>query len=295
MPQNTISDYWSLTKGGLVAGNLITVIAGFVLGSEGVGIVPGRFAAVVGGMALVMASGCVFNNVIDRDIDGRMVRTKDRVLVEGAVSSRAAVAFGTALGAGGFFLLSAWTSLAAVLCALAGFFFYVGAYSMWAKRRGAYGVLVGAIAGAVPPIAGYAAASGRVDAIAGALFAIIFFWQMPHFFAIAIRRGDDYAAAGVPVMPVAHGVRRTKIAMALFAAAFAAAAALPALFGREGKGYLFTALALGLGWFAYALIGFRQETPAAAAAWARRMYLVSLAVMVLLFSALTFGAALRAR
>ncbi|HEY5220947.1 MAG TPA: heme o synthase [Candidatus Paceibacterota bacterium] len=291
--------YYELTKSGLVFGNLVTVIAGFLLGARIVhgilGILPinwGLLLATVVGIALVMASGCVFNNYIDRDIDIKMDRTKQRALVKSHVSGRDAFVFASVLGIVGFLVLILCTNLLATLAAVVGFIFYVCVYTLWGKRNSVYGTFIGAIAGATPPVVGYAAASGRIDMAAAILFLIMLAWQMPHFFAIAIRRHDDYAAAGVPVMPVKNGLRRTKFSMLIYIIEFALAASLLFMFGYAGIVYLVIALVLGLVWLADGLRGFWITDSASNAnrSWARQMFFLSLIVMVVLFITIALGA-----
>lgn len=289
--------YYELTKSGLVFGNLITVIAGFALGARVVAVTNGVLPvdlwllfATLAGIALVMASGCVFNNYIDRDIDAAMERTKHRALVTRHVSGRAAFAFAAALGVAGFLVLAVCTNALATFAALTGFIFYVFAYSLWGKRRTVYGTFIGAIAGATPPVVGYAAASGRIDVAAAILFLIMLAWQMPHFFAIAIRRKDDYAAAKIPVMPVSRGLQRTKASMAIYIIEFTAAATLLFMFGYAGMPYLVIALLLGVMWLALAARGFSVTAAAADKKWATQMFAFSLVVMVALFATIAVGA-----
>jgi len=287
-------DYYDLAKPGLVYGNIVTVVAGFLLGVRvsSASVNGAVLAATIAGIFLVMASGCVFNNYIDRDIDARMARTKDRALVTGRVSGRAALVYGAALGVAGFGILLFYTNLAAAGAALVGFFFYVVMYSLWWKRRSPFGTVVGSVAGAVPPVVGYAAAAGRIDLAAALLFLIMVLWQMPHFYAIGIRRFGDYAAAGVPILPVAKGIPATKTRMLLYIIAFTVAAPLLTAFGYLGAWYAVTALILGAAWLALCLRGFRAAAGAAAdALWARRMFFFSLFVMVALFGAIAVGAA----
>jgi heme o synthase len=294
-----IKHYYELTKSGLVFGNLITVIAGFLLGSAVVdrqGGVGGasfdlwRLVATLVGISLVMASGCVFNNYIDRDIDPLMERTRHRVLVEKKISGRGAIIFAAALGIAGFVLLAVFTNLLTVLVALLGFLFYVFMYSLWWKRRSVYGTFVGAISGATPPVVGYAAASGRLDMAALILFLIMLIWQMPHFFAIAIRRKDDYAAAHVPVMPVKNGIARTKVSMLVYIIEFIGAASLLTVFGYAGYGYLSIAIVLGAAWLVLCVKGFRIADVTANKKWARQMFFFSLIVMMVLFVTIAVGA-----
>lgn len=293
----SIKNYYKIAKPGMVYGNAITVIGGFILASGGI-IRMWSFVAALVGISLVIASGCVFNNYIDRDIDAKMERTKSRPLVTGRISERNAFIYGAVLGLIGFFVLVLYTNLLATVIAALGFFFYVFMYSMWFKRRTMYATLIGSIAGAVPPVVGYAATSGRIDAAAVILFAIMVVWQMPHFFAIAIRGADEYAAAKILAMPVVRGVRATKIQMFFYIIAFIVIAPFLSIFGYTGRAYLSVALLLGFAWLALCLQGFRfPDTPtgtvsAANVRWAREMFLASLIVLVVLFSTMAVGAIL---
>lgn len=289
-----LKDYYVLAKPGLVYGNIIPVIAGFVLATSVV-LVSINFwllLAVVIGISLVMASGCVFNNVIDRDIDSAMARTKQRALVSGKISTRAALIYGAILGAIGFAILSAFTNWLTFGVAALGFFVYVFFYSMWAKRGSEYGAIVGSVAGAVPPVVGYCAVSGRLDAAAIIIFAILVLWQMPHFYAISIWRFDDYAAAGVPVLPVKKGIQQTKITMILYIVAFGVAASFLTAFGYVGAVYLVIALLSSAAWLVLCIKGFFNPDFDADKRWARKMFFLSLVVMVGLFVAITAGAIL---
>lgn len=285
-----IKDYYELTKSGLVFGNIITVIAGFALGAEGHFNLVALFAAIVG-IALVMASGCVFNNYIDRDIDAKMERTRGRALVTRRVSGRAAIIFGTILGIAGFAVLILFNNLLTALVALLGFVFYVLMYSLWWKRYAPAGTVIGAIAGATPPVVGYCAATNRLDVAALILFLILVTWQMPHFFAIAIRREEDYAAAHIPVTPVVYGVDRTKSSMLIYIVEFALAASLLFVFGYEGYVYLAIVGVLVLVWVVMCARGFWISGKEQNKKWALGMFFVSLIILVVT-SATIIGASL---
>ena len=194
--------YLSVTKPGIIMGNLISVAGGFLLASRG-DIDPWLMIATLIGLSLVVASGCAINNVIDRDIDVAMARTRTRVTVTGEMSAFAALSHGILLGVVGFGLLIAYTTQAAVFFAAFGYVIYVGVYSLYMKRNSVYGTFVGSLSGAVPPVVGYCAVTGQFDM--GALILLVMFslWQMPHSYAIAIFRFKDYQAAGIPVLPVA--------------------------------------------------------------------------------------------
>ena len=201
--------YLLVTKPGIIFGNLIAVAGGYFLAAQGQ-IDLGLLLATVIGLSLVVASGCVMNNCIDRDIDRHMQRTRGRVLVTGQISLLAALAHGVVLGLAGFGLLWWYTTPVATALAAFGFFIYVGVYSLWMKRRSVYGTLVGSLSGAMPPVVGYCAVTGQFDTGAALLLLIFCLWQMPHSYAIAIFRFDDYSAAGIPVLPVKEGIRVTK-------------------------------------------------------------------------------------
>lgn len=263
--------YVRLVKPGIVGGNLISVAGGFLLGARGAVDIK-LFAATLLGVALVVAGGCVVNNVIDRDIDARMVRTASRPMVTGEVGVTAAMTYAVILAACGLLLLALSASLLAAIVAAFGLFTYIGPYSLWFKRSPA-GVLVGSLAGATPPVIGYCAAAGHLDGGAAILFLMFALWQIPHSDAIAVLRRDDYAAAGVPVHPVRYGVAATKRQIQVSVGAFGLASmALPAA-GFTGIAYLCTAVACGAYWLSVAAAG-----PAAVddRQWARRIFLASL-------------------
>ncbi len=268
----------SLTKPGIIFGNIITVSGGYILGSQD-GFNIGLLLITIIGMALVIACGCVFNNYIDRDIDGLMARTKNRVLVQGLISNRTAILSALLFGLLGAAVLYLQTNLLTLAIALTGLFFYVVVYSLWFKRKSTYGTVVGGIAGAVPPVVGYCAATNSFNAGAIILFMILFLWQMPHFYAIAIYRQSDYAAAAIPVLPIKKGIRYTKISMLVYIAAFTVAAVMPTFFGYTGWLYFIVALCSGLVWFYYGVQGFTTKDNEK---WARKMFLFSIINITLL-------------
>ncbi len=235
--------------------------------------------ATVIGLSLVVASGCVLNNCIDRDIDRHMERTRGRVTVTGQISLKAALAHGLVLGVAGFGML--WWRTNPLTTALAGFgyFVYVGLYSLWFKRRSQYGTLVGSLSGAMPPVVGYCAVSGQFDAGAASLLAIFCLWQMPHSYAIAIFRLKDYEAAGIPVLPVARGIAVTKIHIVLYILAFMAATLALCLGGYAGYGYLLVAVAVSLWWLAIALTGYWTADDRV---WARKLFAFSIVAITAL-------------
>ena len=258
-------------------GNLITVAAGFLLASQGL-INFELFFATLAGLAFVIASACVFNNYIDRQVDKKMDRTKNRPLAQGLITKRNVLAFGIVLGVVGTAILSFYTNALTVLVASGGFFVYVVIYSMW-KCRTAYATAIGSIAGALPPIVGYCAVSNRLDAGVFILFAILVLWQMPHFFSIAAYRLEDYTAAAIPVFPVKNGMHRTKVRMALYIVGFIVASVMLTLFEYTGYIYLTVATLLGLAWLVLCLRGFKSCNDRL---WARNMFRLSLGVIIAL-------------
>lgn len=275
-----VINYYLLTKPGIVLGNLVTFAAGFLLASKGV-IHPQLFLATFVGLALVMASACVFNNYIDRPLDKKMKRTKERALVTGLISGRAAIAFAVVLALLGTLLLFVYTNPLTVFVTGVGFLVYVLLYSLW-KGHTIYGTAIGSIAGAIPPVVGYCAASNQLDTGALILFAMMVLWQMPHFFSIAISHFDDYAAAEIPVLPIVKGMWRAKIHMTLYIVGFILAAGLLTYFHYTGYAYLIVATSLGLLWLGLCLKGFKSTDDSA---WGHHMFQLSL----LLIGAICFA------
>ncbi|HDY98590.1 MAG TPA: protoheme IX farnesyltransferase [Pseudomonas sabulinigri] len=261
--------YLLITKPGIIFGNLIAVAGGYFLAAQGQIDLTLLLATVVG-LSLVVASGCVMNNCIDRDIDGHMQRTRERVLVTGQISLLAAMTHGIVLGVVGFGLLWWFTTPVATLLAAFGFIIYVGFYSLWLKRTSVYGTLVGSLSGAMPPVVGYCAVTGQFDTGAALLLLIFCLWQMPHSYAIAIFRFDDYSAAGIPVLPVKEGIKVAKQHIVWYIVAFAGAALMLSLSGFAGYGYLVIALLVSIWWLVIALSGYKQEVDDRV--WARKLF-----------------------
>lgn len=264
-------NYYLLTKPKIVLGNLVTVAAGFLLASKG-DIKPWLFFATLIGIALIMASACIFNNYIDRQIDRKMKRTKNRPLALGLISVRNAIILGGVIGFIGFADLYLYSNLLTVFVAAIGFFVYVVLYSSW-KSRTIHGTAIGSIAGAVPPVIGYCAVSNQFDVGALVLFLMMVLWQMPHFFSIAVYHFDDYLAAKIPVLPIEKGIHQTKLHMILYIPAFIAVSALLTFFGYTGYIYLYVTLFVGFIWLALCFKGFTSKNDRR---WAQHMFRISL-------------------
>ena len=270
-----LQTYYYLTKPGIIYGNLLTAAAGFFLAAKG-HVNPLLLLATLLGTSLVIASACVFNNYIDRGLDQHMARTKERALVQGKIGGRAALVFAAILGLAGAAALIAWTNTLVVLIGLVAFIDYVVLYGI-TKRRSVHGTLVGGIAGAAPLVAGYVAVTHRLDLAALVLFVIMMIWQMPHFYAIAMYRLDDYRAAGLPVFPLRRGLAATRRQIVAYVGAYLVAAATLTVIGITHYVYLLVMTALGLYWFQQGLVGLRTGGEAK---WARQMFGLSLIVLV---------------
>ena len=268
-----LKSYYYLAKPGIIYGNLITAAAGFLLASK-TNVDWWLFLALLGGTALVVGSACVFNNIMDRGIDARMARTKKRALVSQRISPLAAVIYGKILGIVGFLVLAIFTNWLVFGIELVALIFYVFIYG-WAKRTTSFSTLIGTVPGAAPPVAGYCAVTNHLGGGALILFLILVFWQMPHFYGIALYRYKDYKAAKLPVMSVSHGALSTKIQTLGYIVVFLATVAALKIFGYAGYAYLIVVELLGLIWLAKGLQGFNSED---SAKWGRKIFLFSLVV-----------------
>jgi len=270
----TVKEYYELTKPGIVYGNALTVLAGFLLASRG-HISIWLLIATIVGVSLVIASACVFNNYIDRDIDKKMSRTKKRALVTGDISSQTALVYATVLGVVGFALLALYVNVLVVWLGLFAMVMYVAVYG-FAKRRSVWGTVVGSVSGAIPPVAGYVAVVNTFDLGALLLFIILTLWQMPHFYAIAMYRRDEYAAAGIPVLAVKKGMKASRRQIMGYIIAFIAAALLLNILHYTGITYAVVMLALGIVWLVKGIKGLRAKDDIR---WARGMFFFSLIVL----------------
>jgi heme o synthase len=248
----------------------------------------GLFFATLAGTCLIMASACVFNNYIDRGIDQKMARTRKRALVSGEISGRNALIYASVLGITGFTLLLFYTNLLVAIIGAVAFIDYIVFYG-FSKRHSVHGTLVGSIAGAAPPVAGYCAVSNRFDWGAFIIFLIMVCWQMVHFYAIAIRRTKDYKAAAIPVLPVVKGVRATKIQMILYTIAFIFAVIDLSLRGYAGSVFAVVMVSLGLIWLYKGLRSFNIKDNVL---WAKNMFLFSLIVLLSFSVMLSVGSIL---
>ena len=274
-PSFMIKLYYPLTKPGIIFGNAVTTAAGFMLASRGSFDFSLFFWTLVG-LCCVIASACVCNNCIDHKSDAKMARTKNRALAQGSVSIKNALLFATCMGATGTIILAYYTNYLTLAIALAGFFVYVVLYSFW-KYRSSFATVIGSISGAIPPVVGYCAVSNRFDMGACLIFMIVALWQMPHFFAIAVYRLEDYKAASIPVLPLEKGLLLTKIQMVLYTIAFIGVSSLLTVFGYTGYIYLGVILGVSLIWLKIILEGFTTLNDTI---WAKKVFIGSLVVIM---------------
>ncbi|MCL5126245.1 MAG: heme o synthase [Deltaproteobacteria bacterium] len=277
MPER-IKNYLLVAKPGIIFGNLISAAAGYFLASKGR--VDGlAFSATLIGISLVVASGCVFNNYVDRKIDRKMIRTRNRALARGLISLKIAIFYATILGIAGLALLWVATNLLCVVIVLAGFVIYVGVYSLYMKRNSVYGALIGSLAGATPPLAGYCAVSSRFDMGAVILLSIFSLWQMAHCYAIAVFRFDDYTAAAIPILPVKRGTVAAKRHIVGYILAFMVATLMLTFGGYTGYGTFAVAAVLGLSWLYMAWSGYDAPDERL---WAKKLFIFSILTIFIL-------------
>ncbi|MBA1244693.1 heme o synthase [Pseudomonas japonica] len=268
----SVKHFIQITKPGIIFGNVLSVAGGFFLAAQG-HVDLGLFLATVIGTSLVVASGCAFNNCIDRDIDVKMERTRNRAIVQGIISVKVALVYATVLGLLGFGLLYKLANPLAAFAGLVGFAIYVGLYSLYLKRRSVHGTLVGSLSGAMPPVIGYVAVTGRFDMAALTLLVMFSLWQMPHSYAIAIFRLNDYRAASIPVLPVERGIPVAKRHILYYILAFVLATLMLTLGGYAGLSYMAVAAAMGMYWLYMAWTGYKASDDRV---WARKLFVFSI-------------------
>lgn len=268
--------YLRLTKPGVMLGNLVTTVAGFLFAAGG-HIDWKLFLATSIGSGLIIASACVINNVLDQDIDAKMDRTKSRPLITGEATGRIATIFGIILGLTGVSILIAWTNWWVVGVGLFGFITYVWLYGALGKRKSVHGTLVGSLSGAAPILAGYVAVNPGLDSAAITLFLILFFWQMPEFYSIAIYRLKEYKAAHVPVITVMRGVNHAKKQILAYTFAFAVSSL--ALFGLGYTSFVYFVV-MGILNARWLQLGIQGLSATDDSAWAKGMFRFSLIILL---------------
>jgi protoheme IX farnesyltransferase len=287
VPAAAVRDYVTLTKPRIMTLLLLTGACGMIVGAGGW---PSTwlFFVTMAGLALACGGASALNHVLDRDLDRRMRRTDRRPVAAERVPPTRALEFGLALSALSFVLLASLVNVLTAVLALVGNLFYVFVYTRWLKRTTPQNIVIGGAAGAVPPLVGWAAATGDLTVPALLLFAIVFFWTPPHFWALALLIRRDYEAAGVPMLPVVRGERETTRQIVLYSLVLVAVTAAPFLWGTLGLPYLVAALTLGAVFLALAIWLRSEPTPRRAAL----LFHFSLLYLALLFAAMAADAAL---
>ena len=281
--------YLQLIKPGITLSNTLSGVAGFLLAASIIHyeftVMVTLFLATTFGIALIIASACVVNNVLDRDIDKRMKRTAKRDVASGIISVRKALFFAGILGIIGFSLLMLYTNTLTFVLGVVAYVWYIVIYGI-AKRTTVYSTIVGGVAGALPPVAGYTALTGQFDSGAIILFLILFFWQMPHFYAIAMFRQKDYASAKLPVWSVVYGMKSAKRQILIFVIAYAVVSILLTIFGYTGIIYLVGSLTLSVYWvYRGASLYHKLEDDK----WARKMFGASLLILLAILLLISIG------
>ncbi len=268
--------YYRLTKPGIIYGNALTVIGGYLLAASHAEFILSSFMGVVFGTSLVIAAACVYNNYIDRAIDRLMARTKQRALASGVISNRRALLFGSVLGILGFVILVTSTNRLTVGIGLIALADYVLFYGL-AKRRSWHGTLVGTIAGSAPLVAGYVAVTDQFDLGALLLLLTMTAWQMAHFYAIALYRLDDYRQAHIPVISIVKGVKTTKRQIMWYIVVFGGANALLSIYSYTSYSFGTIMVGISLVWLARGWQGYAITD---SVTWGRRLFSFSLIVLL---------------
>jgi heme o synthase len=277
--RTVVADYFEMTKPRVQSLLLFTTVATmYVAGDPSLGLV----ALTCLGGALSAGGAGAINHCLDRDLDRLMTRTADRPVASGRVAPAAALWFGIVLGVASFVLLSTTVNLLAAALSLSGLLGYVFVYTLWLKRSTPQNIVIGGAAGAVPPLVAWAAVTGELAGTPLYLFAIVFFWTPPHFWALSLLMKDDYARAGVPMLPVVRGERETRRQVLLYTILLYAVTQLPFCAGAFGVPYLVASVALGAA-FIYGAVRLVRRADRRSAL---RLYLYSLAYLAALFAAM---------
>lgn len=273
-------DFFSLIKVGIVHSNMITTFTGIWLALQftNQGFLNNLHIVVYAlfGSALIIAGSCSINNYFDRDIDRFMERTKERPTATGKILPSRALMVGTVFIIIGLISLLLTTYVAAII-GLIGVFSYIVLYTMWTKRRYVTNTIVGSISGAVPPLIGWAAIEPNLNLIAWSLFLLMFIWQPPHFYSLAMRRVDEYRAANIPMLPVVKGFERTKKSIIAWIVALFP---IPFLLHDLGIVFVIIGTLLNIGWLSIGIFTYKKKDDKT---WAKSMFIFSLQYMTIMF------------
>ncbi len=275
-----IDDYLALCKLKVVVVMLITAVVGMLLATDAI---PALSTITIGllGIGLVTSSGAAINHVMDKKIDAAMLRTKWRPIPQGKVSSQQALLFAFIIGALGIYLLAAFINPLTAWLTLFSLVGYAIIYTVWLKRATPQNIVVGGLAGAAPPLLGWTAVSGEITSDSLLLVLIIFAWTPPHFWALCLARTKDYAKAGVPMLPITHGERYTKLHIILYSILLVLSTTLPFLTAMSGVVYLILVTILNIRFMHWAIKVFRDVKNSQMG-----MFRYSISYLMLLFAAL---------
>lgn len=274
--------YIQLIKPGITLSNTITAVAGYLFAAGPKRFEILTFLAVTAGVALVIASACVVNNIFDKDIDRKMKRTRYREIAAGNIPIAGAYVYAVLLGAIGLTVLLFGTNILTTLLGVVAFLWYVFVYGL-AKRRTPLSTIIGAVCGALPPVAGYTAVTNQIDTTAWLLFALLLTWQLPHFYAIAIFRHDDYKKAGLPVWSVRYGLKTTKAQIMFWIVSFFITILLFFSYSGAGIVFLISMLIASSFWMLDGLLSYKKLS---GVDWAKRSFGISLFELILLAAAI---------
>jgi heme o synthase len=286
--RSTVMAYVALTKPRIIELLLVTTVPVMVVAERGLPSLWLIVATVVGG-SLAAGGANAINMYVDRDIDAVMKRTKNRPLVTGAIAPRDALAFAVNLEAIAFIWLWAFVNLLSAVLAVSACLFYVFVYTLWLKRTSRQNIVIGGAAGAVPVLIGWSSVTGTVAWAPVVLFALIFFWTPPHFWALAVKYKDDYAAANVPMLPSVASLRSTSWQIVAYTVVVLGCSLLYAPVAGMGALYLATAVAAGLGFLWLAVVVLRDQTPKAA----MRLFGFSITYVTVIFAAMAVDVLVR--
>jgi len=279
----TLGDYLALLKPRVMSLVLFTGVAGLVMAPGTIHVLTALTALLC--IALGAGASGALNMAYDADIDAKMTRTKDRPVVRGVIAADDAYAFGTMMSVGSVTVMGLFVGYlpAALLAFTIGFYVFV--YTMWLKRRTSQNIVIGGLAGALPPAIGWAAVTGGLDVAPLVMVGIIFLWTPPHFWALSLYRADDYARAGVPMLPVVAGKRETRRQIMIYSVVLAIAGVAPVVLGFAGALYLTASAGLGV-WFVYLAVRVLNERDEENEPFAHRLFGVSIFYLFALFAAL---------
>jgi len=277
----TWHDFYEMCKPRVVMLMILTSLVGMFLAVPGM--VP-LDVLILGnlGIALVAGSGAVVNHLIDRKIDIMMKRTHNRPVAQGRVEPKQAALFAVILGVAGMVMLLFWVNPMCAWLTLGSFVGYAFIYTGYLKHATPQNIVIGGLSGAMPPLLGWSAVTGGIEADALILVLIIFAWTPPHFWALAIHRKDEYAKSGVPMLPVTHGEYVTKVHIIVYTVILVIVSALPYVSGMSGMPYLVTAMALGAGFLYWSALLMLRPKPTTA----METFRYSIVYLAILFVAL---------